>query len=474
MPFLGLHAWVRRPTSSAERRFSGVGDEKGIATCKRFYGRDLSRIRHYLFIEVLRLSLEVLSIIVLLLMFVVGAAVSVNIGLLGFVAAFVIGTMLAGLGAGDVYASFPVNMLILLAGVSYLFSIAQKNGTLDMILSWGLRLVGGRVTFLPWVLFALSAALTTIGESTVALAPILFPFGLQLAYKYKINPLLVSLLIMTGIYAGSFSPISPYGLIVKGILDRYGFSYSSVDLFLNCLLYYFIISVICFILFGGLRLMKNKAVVETGLAGGEAGGENRLNFHKAATILGIVALVVLGLGFNIDIGFGALMIGLVLSLMAPKQTADVLKQVPWTVIVMVTGIITYIGIMQKIGAMDLMNRFIENIGNPYFASLIATYIGGFVSAFASTSGLISAIIPLTVPILQDPAMSVVGVITSLVVGASVVDISPFSTIGALVVANVRGVNERVFFRNLIYIAAGFLAIGPGLAWLLFVVGGSLV
>jgi len=423
---------------------------------------------------VLCLSLEILTILVLLLMFVVGAVVSVNIGLLGIVAAFVIGTMLAGLGVGDVYESFPVNMLILLAGVSYLFSIAQKNGTLDMILSWGLRLVGGRVTFLPWVLFALSAALTTIGESTVALAPILFPFGLQLAYKYKINPLLVSLLIMTGIYAGSFSPISPYGLIVRGIMDRHGFSYSPAELFFNCLVYYFVISILCFVLFGGLRLLKSNAVVEIAAADGRAGDETRLNFHKAMTILGILLLVVLALGFEIDIGFGALMIGLALSLMAPKETADVLKKVPWTVIVMVTGIITYIGMMQKIGAMDLMNRFIENIGNPYLASLIATYIGGFISAFASTSGLIAAIIPLTVPILQDPAMSVVGVITSLVVGASVVDISPFSTIGALVVANVRGVDERVFFRNLVYIAAGFLAIGPGLAWLLFVVGGSLV
>jgi len=50
-------------------------------------------------------------------------------------------------------------MLILLAGVSFLFAIAQRNGTLDLILSWGLRLVGGKVAFLPWILFVISAAL---------------------------------------------------------------------------------------------------------------------------------------------------------------------------------------------------------------------------------------------------------------------------------------------------------------------------
>ena len=421
------------------------------------------------------MSLEILTIIVLLLMFVIGAAVSVNIGLLGLVAAFVVGTMLGGLGINDVYGSYPVNMLILLAGVSFLFAIAQRNGTLDLILSWGLRLVGGKVAFLPWILFVISAALTTVGESTVALAPILFPFGLQLAYKYKINPLLVSVLMLTGVYAGSFSPISPYGLIVRGILDRYGFELSSVPLFVNCLVYYTVISFICFVIFGGLRLMKSHAVVEAGSpADGHAEHEGKLTFHKSMTILGIVSLVVLGLGFDLDIGFGALMIGLILTLLAPTQTADALKKVPWTVIIMVTGIVTYIGVMQKLGAMELMNEFIAGVGNSYLASLIATYIGGFVSAFASTTGLISAIIPLTVPILQDPAISTVGVISALVIGASVVDISPFSTIGALIVANVRGVNERVFFRNLIYIAAAFFAIGPGLAWLLFVVGGSIL
>lgn len=69
-------------------------------------------------------------------------------------------------------------------------------------------------------------------------------------------------------------------------------------------------------------------------------------------------------------------------------------------------------------------------------------------------------------------MSSIGVVSALAVGASVVDISPFSTNGALIMANVQGVNERLFFRKLLMIAGLFIALGPGLAWLIFVLIGT--
>lgn len=83
------------------------------------------------------MSLELITIFVLLAMFIIGSVISVNMGILGMVAAFVVGTYVSGLAVEDIYAAFPIDMFILLTGVTYLFAIALNNGTLDLIISGG-------------------------------------------------------------------------------------------------------------------------------------------------------------------------------------------------------------------------------------------------------------------------------------------------------------------------------------------------
>jgi di/tricarboxylate transporter len=427
------------------------------------------------------MSLEVITLIVLLAMFIIGSVISVNMGVLGIVAAFIVGTYVSGLSIDDLYAAFPVDMFILLAGVTYLFAIALKNGTLDLIISGGLKLVKGNVGLLPWVLFFLSALLSAVGASTVAVGPILFPIALRLAYQHKINPILMGTLISTGMYAGSFSPLNIFGLVVNGIMKSEKIPHSPILLFINCFIFYVLISVVLFFAFGGLRLLKlstSNAALEVAAAveGGNPAviktNENGSTWYKIATLFGIGLLITLALAFKMNMGFGALMIGLVLALMAPKNQADIIKQMPWGVMLMVCGIMTYVGVMEKVGTMEFMTNQIAAIGNPVLASLMASYVGGVISAFASTTGFLAAVIPLSAPILQDPSMSAIGVVSALAIAASVVDISPFSTNGALIMANVQGVNERLFFRKLLMIAGLFIALGPGLAWLIFVLIGT--
>ncbi|MBM7609908.1 hypothetical protein JOD29_003184 [Lysinibacillus composti] len=426
------------------------------------------------------MSLEIITLIVLLAMFIVGSVISVNMGVLGMVAAFIVGTYVSGLEVADVFAAFPVQMFILLAGVTYLFAIALNNGTLDMIISAGLKLVKGNVGLLPWVLFSLAALLSAVGASTVAIAPILFPIAMRLAFKHKINPILMGTLISTGMYAGSFSPLNIFGLVVKGVMDTQNISYSPIMLLVYCFIFYVLISVVVFIAFGGIKLIKlhtkgviggleAAATVESGVTGAANSKDENPTWYKIVTLLGIGLLITLALAYGMDMGFGALMIGLALSLIRPKDQSQVIKQMPWGVMLMICGIMTYIGVMDKVGTMDFMTDQIASVGSPTFATLIAAYVGGIISAFASTTGFLTAVIPLAAPILQDPTMSSLGVLSTLAIAASVVDISPFSTNGALIMANVQGVEERSFFKKLLLIAALFIAFGPGLAWLIFTV-----
>ncbi len=109
------------------------------------------------------MSAEVVSIIVLVLMFVIATALPVNLGALALIAAFLVGTIALDLTADDVIAGFPGDLFLLLVGLTYLFALAQNNGTIDLIVPWSMRLVRGRLAAVPWIFFFLSTLLSAIG-----------------------------------------------------------------------------------------------------------------------------------------------------------------------------------------------------------------------------------------------------------------------------------------------------------------------
>ncbi|KZN96528.1 MULTISPECIES: SLC13 family permease [Aeribacillus] len=423
------------------------------------------------------MSIELIGIIVLLLMFIVGSVLPINLGVLGFVAAFIVGVVFSGLNIDDIYSGFPAELFVTLAGVTYLFSIVEKNGTVDLITGWGLRLVRGNLGLVPWIMFLLCAILTSVGTLGPAAIAILAPIALRFAARYNINPLLMGLLLVIGSTAGSFSLLNPYGVIVNGVMQARDLPHSPGLLFINAFIFSVFASVIVFIVLGGLRLLKKRTAAEEDAASraeGSSANENNksqeigLTFYRGITLLGIITLVVLALMFDIDIGFAALGVGLVLALIAPKQQKGVLSRMPWSVILLITGIVTYVGVLETIGTIDYMTDLIAKVGNPVIAALASSYVGGIVSAFASTTGFLAAIIPLAAPILQDPTISSIGVVSAIAISSSIVDISPFSTNGALLLANVQGVKENVFFKQLLLSAVVVVALGPGLAWLAFV------
>ena len=91
--------------------------------------------------------------------------------------------------------------------------------------------------------------------------------------------------------------------------------------------------------------------------------------------------------------------------------------------------------------------------------------------FRFNNRISSTIIPLGVPIITDPTISTMGVISSLSISSSIVDLSPFSTVGAMFLANVQGISERKFFKQLLVTAGIFVLLGPLISWLIFVVIG---
>ncbi|MEU6110715.1 SLC13 family permease [Streptomyces albidoflavus] len=432
------------------------------------------------------MSAELLSILVLAVLFVVGTTRSVNMGALAFAAAFGVGTLAAGLDADGIFAGFPGDLFVVLVGVTYFFAIARANGTTDWLVHAGIRLVRGRIALIPWVMFTVTGVLTAIGAVSPAAVAIVAPLAMGFAARYGIKPLLMGALVVHGAQAGGFSPISIYGSTVNGILEREGLPGSPVALFLASLFANLAIAALLFVALGGLRL-RGRDLGDEEIKDGEGGSGSagtvtgtrttpdadllRLTPARIATLVGLVALVVAVLIFDLDAGLTAITLAVLLAVIWPEDSKAAVAHITWPTVLLICGMLTYVAVLQEMGTIDWAGEHVGSIGIPLLAALLFCYIGAVVSAFASSVGIIGALIPLAVPFLEQGEIGVVGMVAALSVSATVVDVSPFSTNGALVLAAAEDTDRERFFRQLMLYGGAVTAIAPLVLWLALVVPG---
>ncbi|WP_399137987.1 SLC13 family permease [Streptomyces sp. NBUA17] len=464
------------------------------------------------------MSPELISILVLVVVFVIATTRSVNMGALAFAAAFGVGTLVADLDADGIFAGFPGDLFVVLVGVTYLFAIARANGTTDWLVHASVRLVRGRVALIPWVMFALTGALTAIGAVSPAAVAIVAPIALSFATRYGISPLLMGTMVVHGAQAGGFSPISIYGSIVNGIVEREKLPGSEVGLFFASLVANLLIAAVLFAVLGGRKLWAQGAVPDGGDADGTGGGGGRgdakttegtagtgsdsgtgtgtasspgptavavrpepgaggglggtvLNPARIATLVALVALVVAVLGFDLDAGLTAVTLAVVLSTAWPDDSRRAVGEIAWSTVLLICGVLTYVGVLEEMGTITWAGEGVGGIGVPLLAAVLLCYIGAIVSAFASSVGIMGALIPLAVPFLAQGEIGAVGMVAALAVSATVVDVSPFSTNGALVLAAAPDVDRDRFFRQLMVYGGIVVAVVPALVWLVLVVPG---
>ncbi|SES25808.1 transporter, UIT1 family [Lentzea xinjiangensis] len=444
------------------------------------------------------MSAELISILVLVVVFVIATTRSINMGALAFAAAFGVGTLVADMKTDDIFKGFPGSLFVVLVGVTFLFAIARANGTTDWLVHQAIRLVGGRIALMPWVMFAITGVLTAIGAVSPAAVAIVAPIAMGFAARYRISPLLMGVMVVHGAQAGGFSPISIYGTIVNGIVAKEGLPGNEIVLFLASLVVNLLIAAVVFAVFGGMKLARQPvqapALVgggdaEAGRAGGTGGGagvttaggpgrdvaeaEERiaLTAPRAATLAGLVALVVAALGFDLDVGLAAISVAVLLSVVWPETSKQAITQITWPTVLLICGILTYVAVLQTMGTIKWAGDSVAGVGAPLLAALLICYIGAIVSAFASSVGIMGALIPLAVPFLLQGEVSAVGLIAALAVSATVVDVSPFSTNGALVLAGAQDVDRDKFFKQLMVYGGIMVAAAPPLVWLALVVPG---
>ncbi|WP_026546709.1 SLC13 family permease [Paenarthrobacter nicotinovorans] len=408
---------------------------------------------------------QIIPLVILVVMFVVATKWPLNIGVMGLVASFGVGYFMLGMTDKEILADFPSNIVITIIGVTYFFSMAQRNGTIDIIVQNCVRAVRGKTLLLPWVFFLLAASLTALGTFSPAAVALLAPAAIGLAYESRIHPVLMGAFIINGAHAGGFSPLSVAGVLVHDIAVKNGFPISQGALFGASFALNLILSVLTVVLFALLGKLRD------GAAGQHADLEARSTRPHGQQILTlglIAAMLVCALGFHMPIGFVALSAGLLLALVNIKEHQTFIGGVSWSTVLLVAGMITYVSLLQHVGVIDTLAEQALALGAPLLIALVLCYVIGVGSAFASSTALLTAFIPLAGPLLATSPLSASGTVAALAIAATVVDVSPFSTDGALVVANAREDDRQRVYKQLMMYAGGVVLVAPALAWALLV------
>jgi di/tricarboxylate transporter len=271
------------------------------------------------------------------------------------------------------------------------------------------------------------------------------PAGMSTSRRAGVDPVLMAIAINSGICAGSFAPTSLFGVITYRVARDAGIDVTTVQLLGVAVVANLALLAAALLLFLPSGVRPHSSDSQTNHRAGRERGQTPpiippITVAQIATLLcllglvpGIIASTLAGV--EVDIGVTLLALGVGLALLDPSVGARAFARIDWSTALVVGGIVTYVGVLQTLDAVNLLGRQAMTIGTPLLAALVICMIAALVSAFASTTGVLAALVPMAVPLASTGAVPGWALITTLGVSATIVDCSPFSNTGATLVAS---------------------------------------
>lgn len=442
------------------------------------------------------MTTQLIALGIFIAVFAIAAIRNVNIGIVMFPVACVVGLWLADLSLSEVIGGFPLSILVLLVGVTYFFGIAHSNGTIDWLIQAALSRVGNRDALFPAVFFALTAVISAMGAPLGGL--VMAPMGMSIAHKRGIDPMLMALAMGAGLSAGAFAPTSLFGIITWGTANEAGIALSPLLLFGVAVALNLVLLAVAYVMFGRKKQLYaqapafSEAMVARGTALPQYGGStldigdndddelvaperpSGMQILTIAMMLVLIAAVVVMslLGMTPDIGVLGYGLGAIAALLDASSGKKAMSRIDWGSVLLVGGIITYVGVLTEMGVVDLLGEGAVHLGSPLVAAVLLCAAAGLISAFASTTGMLAALVPLALPLIAEGGIPGWALICAIGVCASIVDVSPFSTVGATYVATTVDEEARPRMTKLLTRwGLSMVAVGPIVLTLVLILPG---
>jgi di/tricarboxylate transporter len=244
-------------------------------------------------------------------------------------------------------------------------------------------------------------------------------------------------------------------------------------IYFNNLIGHLVIAWTGYLLLGGWRLLRKAPQAlqaPTAPDAPQAPEAPELDWQQwltCAVIIGLVASVIL---LKLNVGVTAFAGAVILTLSRAADESAAVKAMPWGVIMMVCGVTLLVSMVEKAGGMALFAGFLGRLATPESVTAVSAFFSGLISIYSST---IAVVLPSLLPTVNDLVKNIGGgnplaIVSSMIVGGHVVDVSPLSTLGALCLAAAPpGTNTKKLFNQLLAWGVSMTVVAAVVCWVIF-------
>ena len=401
------------------------------------------------------MNLGIISLIALLAAIIIGFVRNANVGILCMGFSMVLG-LVFGLDAKEILSGFSSSLFIQMVGITYLFAIINSNGTLELLARKMVGLVGKKKALIPFVMYILGFLICAVGPGAIPSLAIIPVIAIPVAVSAGINPIMTAIIGDLGVMSGRMSPLTPEAAVVRELMGEQGLTGNTIPIMIGMTITALIVVVLVYIYYKGWKVEKHEEEKEEVLP--------KFNGKQWLSLVGLIVLAVGVLFFSWNVGLTGFLVGSVLIVLGCGEEKNVIKGIPWNVILMVLGVGILMNVISLSGGIDIMVSALEKIMGHRTAAMIMAVTAGFMSFFSSGLGVVfPTLIPTASGLASGLGVGAVELVTVIVIGGTVSGFTPISTTGALIMAGVAQQEnaEEKFPQNRLFVelfAVSFIAL----------------
>jgi di/tricarboxylate transporter len=395
------------------------------------------------------------SLLALLVAIVLSMFSRINVGLVAIALAWIVGVYVAGQKPDAVMAGFPATLFLTLTGVTLLFACAEANGTLKHLAHHAVSLVRGNGRLLPVLFFVIALVISTVGPGAISSVALVIPLAMATGERAGISRFLTALMVANGANAGNLSPISSVGVIANTKMAQAGIGGHEWKVWFANFIAHALVSAAAYWFFGRRQMARTDAAPPAEQV------QSPLTRQQWLTVAVILYWIAGVLVLKLNLGLSAFAAATLLILANATDERQVIRNIPWGVIVMVSGVSLLIALLEKTGGMEHFTALLARVASPTSITGVIAFITGAISTYSSTSGVVlPAFLPTAPRLAQQIGGDPLAIALSINVGSALVDVSPLSTLGALCIATVSDSDEaKILFRRLLFWGLSMTIVG---------------
>ncbi len=402
------------------------------------------------------MNLGLVSLLLLLVAIIIGFWRNCNVGILCIGFSMIL-SVAYGLSSKEVIAGFSSSLFIQMVGITYLFSIINGNGTLELLARKMVALVGTKKRLIPVVMYILGFVICAVGPGAIPSLAIVPVIAIPVAVSAGINPIMTAIIGDLGVMSGRMSPLTPESAVVRELMEEQGLTGNTIPIMFGMIVTALVTGVLVYIYYKGWKVDETSSVVSIK-------DLPKFNVKQWCSLVGLLVLAVGALFFSWNVGLTGFLVGTILVVIGDGQEKKAIAGIPWNVILMVMGVGILMNIVSLSGGIDIMVSGLEKVMGQRTAAMIMAIAAGFMSFFSSGLGVVfPTLIPTASGLGAALGVNAVQLVTVIVIGGTVSGFTPISTTGALIMAGVaqqENAEER-FPQNRLFIelfAVSFIAL----------------